>query len=74
MEYVGKALRHELIERALGVDCWVSGGKVQGLESGEERAEKQRVLRTFVARAKGVGQSLVSVPIVVRRRKLMLQP
>jgi len=69
MEYVGKALRNDLIERALGVDCWVSGGRVEGLEKGEERAEKQRVLRTFVARAKGVGQSLVSRAAPSRRAR-----
>lgn len=60
MEYVGKGLRNDLIERALGVDVWISGGKVEELQSGEERSGKQKVLRTFVARAKGVGQSLVS--------------
>lgn len=57
MEYVGKALRNDLIDRAVGLDIWVSGGKVE-LE-GEELAKAQFVLRKFVVLAAAEGSSLV---------------
>jgi hypothetical protein len=58
MEYVGKNLRNELIQRAVGLDLWISAGKLDMTE--EELAGRQRVLRRFVLLAAATqGASLV---------------
>lgn len=64
MEYVGKALRNDMIDRAVGLDIWVSGGKVE--LDGEELARAQFVLRKFVVLAAAEGSSLVRYLLPLR--------
>lgn len=66
VEFIGKLLRNALIDRAIGLDIWISSRGVELLEA-ESLVDAQMVLRRFVVMVKGDGLSLVS-PQVVRRR------
>lgn len=59
IEYVGKGLRNDLIDRAVSLDVWISGGKVEMNEEGKTAA--QSVLRRFVGMAAAEGSSIVSI-------------
>lgn len=49
---MSKSLRSELVDRALGLDIWISAGKVEELAAGEtELSKAQEVLRKFVLMA-----------------------
>lgn len=58
MEFLGKGVKNEFVEKALGLDVWVSGGKVAGLEE-EEKEMIQRTLRGFVVLAAGATVNVV---------------
>lgn len=49
VEYLSKSSKVELIDRALGLDLFISSGKISGIEIGsEELIKNQEVLRKFV--------------------------
>lgn len=57
IEYVGKALRNDLIDRAVSLDVWISGGKVE--MDDEAKVGAQGILRRFVGLAAAEGSSIV---------------
>lgn len=57
MEYLGKALRNELVERALALDIWIGRSEMEIDEA--LKVEAQTTLRTFVILAKAEGSSIV---------------
>lgn len=57
MEYVSKSLRNDLIDRAMGLDMWLSARKVEVED--EALVKAQTDLRTFVLLAAPVGSSVV---------------
>lgn len=59
MEYLGKHLRNELIDRATGLDVWLCKNETMQLED-EAKLRAQEVLRRFVVLAKADGSSIVS--------------
>lgn len=63
MEYLGKNLRNELVERALGLDLWIT--KSESEMDGEEKLEGLKKLRKFVGVAKSEGSILVCFVCVI---------
>lgn len=59
MEYVSKSLRNDLIDRAMGLDIWLSARKVE--VDDEALVKAQSDLRKFVLLAAPVGSSIVCV-------------
>ena len=60
VEFIGKLLRNALIDRAIGLDIWISSKGADILEAGS-LVEAQTFLRRFVVMVKGDGLSIVSV-------------
>lgn len=59
IDYFGKSLKNDLIERALGLDIFISARKVDGF-SEQEISAGQVILRRFVEGVRGNGGSIVS--------------
>jgi hypothetical protein len=61
IEYLNKSLRNDLVDRAIGLDLWISRDEAEASE--EERIEQQTCLRRFVAFAKPVGAAIVRLSL-----------
>ena len=61
IEYLNKSLRNDLVDRAIGLDLWISRDEAEASE--EERIEQQTCLRRFVAFAKPAGAAIVRLSL-----------